>query len=575
MEGLATAFRRPFLCVIDMADENTEKKSANYSPCEILAGRLPIYTSIERFDPENEGAIITEINEALSIHVRNLIAMEYLYWYRRGITPVLARHKDIRPEICNKINVNYADEIATFKGGYFMTQPCYYMTKREGREEQEKVKKLNEYLVRSGKQIADNKLVDWFDTVGKANLFVQANDDRRVPFKAYALDPRSAFVAKSMGPGERPVYSVHTVVNGDKLLLDVSDDTYTYTIAGTVTGKLTTPEPKYVCTAVNIIDRKPNTLGFVPIIEYYYNRVAMASFEAAIPLIDASSFLQSDRLDAVDQAVQSLLVFYNCELEDEDGKAASPKMIREAGALFLKSIGENKADLKEIVTNLDQSQTQVFIDNLRDQILAVSAMPNSNQKTGHNSATGNAALIMADWYMADTAARNTEDLFRESNAYFDEIILHILREKGLLDIEQTDIELQFVRNETANAQSKAQTFQTYMAGGLHPILALAKSGASNDPVADYEQSKDWIKLRWGDPEAMLMGEGEGAEADPMATAKDGQSANYGTNVGGGSGDGKSGEGRVNAYWQMRNGKRVLIDAYQKRVKPKTREEKPE
>lgn len=558
-----------------MADERNDEKEKGYGPSTILAGRLPIYTSIERFDPDKPEEIITEINEALSIHVMNLIAMEYLYWYRRGITPVLARTKEIRPEICARINVNYADEIATFKGGYFMTQPCYYMTKREGEEEQEKVKTLNDYLVRSGKQIADNKIVDWFDTVGKGNLFVQATNDKDAPFKAYAIDPRSAFVAKSMSPGERPVYCGHTVVKGDKLIIDVSDDTNTYIIEGTVTGKLVTPEPTYVCTAVNVIDVKPNPLGYVPIVEYYYNRVQMASFEAAIPLIDASSFLQSDRLDAVDQAVQSLLVFYNCELEDEDGNAATPQMIRQAGALFLKSIGENKADLKEIITNLDQSQTQIFIDNLRDQILAVSAMPNNNQKSGHNAATGNAALIMADWYMADTAARNTEDLFRESNAYFDEIILHILREKGLLDIKQTDIELQFVRNETANAQSKAQTFQTYMSGGLAPVLALAKSGASNDPVADYEQSKEWIKLRWGDPDSLAAAEENYVDANPLETAKDGQSANYGTGgSGGGSGDGS---GRVNAYWQTRNGKRVLIDSYQKRVKPKpkTREEKPE
>ena len=556
----------PVFIGTDMADENTENRT-NYTPTTILAGRLPIYTSIERFDPNDEGSIITEVNEALAIHDMNLLAMEYLYWYRRGIVPVLGRKKEVRPEICARINVNYADEIATFKGGYFMTQPCYYMTKREGRAEQDKVKKLNDFLVRSGKQQADNKLVDWFDTVGKANLFVQANNDKNVPFKAYALDPRSAFVAKSMSPGERPVYCGHTVVIGDKLIIDVSDDTWTYTIEGTVTGKLTTPCPEYTCTAVRIIDKKPNTLGFVPIIEYYYNRVQMSSFEAAIPLIDASSFLQSDRLDAVDQAVQSLLVFYNCELEDEDGNSASVQAIREAGALFLKSIGENKADLKEIVTNLDQAQTQIFIDNLRDQILAVSAMPNNNQKSGHNAATGNAALIMADWYMADTAARNTEDLFRESNAYFDEIILHILREKGLLDIEQTDIELQFVRNETANAQSKAQTFQTYMAGGLHPILALAKSGASNDPVADYEQSKDWVKLRWGDPDAIIGAEGmmPAAGANGMEGAADGQQASQADN-------GEDTPGRVKAYWQMRNGRKVLIDSYTKRTKPEVRPE---
>ena len=172
---------------------------------------------------------------------------------------------------------------------------------------------------------------------------------------------------------------------------------------------------------------------------------------------------------------------------------------------------------------------------------------------------------------AETAARNTEDLFKESNAYFDEIVLHILREKKLLDIDQSEIELQIPRNDTANAQSKAQTFQTYMAGGLAPVLALSKSGASSDPIADYEQSKEWIKLRWGDPDAVVadptMQPQQPTGASPLEGAKDG---NF-------SGNGGSTPGQVSAYYQTRNGKRVLIDSYQKRVKPKVRqaEEKPE
>lgn len=552
-----------------MADEERKDECERGIRPELF-GRLPIYTTIERFNPDDEAQILEEVNSALSIHGQNVNAMDYLLRYRKGFTPVLARTKKVRPDICAKINVNYADEIATFKGGFFLTQPCFYIGKTE--DAQKGAKELNDFIVRSGKQKEDNKLVDWFDTVGKANLFVRANDDPRVPFKAFALDPRAALVARSLSPGNDPVFGLYIVVRNGRQLISLWDDTSVYTIEGAETTKNeTTVYPGYTLCATRVIDRQDNPLGKVPIIEYYYNRMYMASFEAALPLIDAASFLQSDRLDAVDQAVQSLLVFYNCELEDEDGKPTGSREIREAGALFLKSVGENKADLKEIVTNLDQSQTQVFLDNLRDQILAVSAMPNTNTRSSHNAATGSAALIMDNWYQAETAARNTEDLFKESNAYFDEIVLHILREKKLLDIDQSEIELQIPRNDTANAQSKAQTFQTYMAGGLAPVLALSKSGASSDPIADYEQSKGWIKLRWGDPDAVVadptMQPQQPTGTSPLEGAKDG---NF-------SGNGGSTPGQVAAYYQTRNGKRVLIDSYQKRVKPKVKqaEEKPE
>jgi hypothetical protein len=48
-------------------------------------------------------------------------------------------------------------------------------------------------------------------------------------------------------------------------------------------------------------------------------------------------------------------------------------------------------------------------------------------------------------------------------------------------------------------QAKAQAFQTLLAAGMHPELAAAKSGISNDPVADIEKSEKYLTMRWGDP----------------------------------------------------------------------------
>ena len=63
----------------------------------------------------------------------------------------------------------------------------------------------------------------------------------------------------------------------------------------------------------------------------------------------------------------------------------------------------------------------------------------------------------------------------------------------------SDFELQFVRNEQSNIQSKAQAYTTLVQGGLAPVLALAKSGVSNDPESDYKISEPWIKMKIGNP----------------------------------------------------------------------------
>lgn len=545
--------------------QTTEKATniiANY-----LTGRRTVWTSVEGFSPDKSkrGEMIAELNSALSIHVQNLIAEEYLYWYRRGITPVLAKTKTVRTEINNKINVNHADEIVDFKNGYFMTQPAFYVSRKEDKAITDKVDELNEYLYRSGKQIADNKTIDWFHTVGRGFIFVQSNDDDEKPFVAYALDPRSTFVARSLQPGNKPVYAVHTVTQGkDKLVLDVWTKDFVFTVMGSYKGTLATPYPDYTCTAVEVTKIKPNPLKRIPIIEYRYNSVDMGAFEGVLPLLDSISFLQSDRLDAVDQFVQSLLVFYNCELgEDEDGNPITPQLIRAMGAVFLKSEGDNKADLKEISSQLDQSQTQVFIDNLYEEVLSICGMPSSGHDRGYsNASTAQAQLARDGWFQADSTARNTEDLFLESNAEFDEIIVDILKKKGLLDLKTTDFTLQFVRNETVNIQAKAQAFNTLLASGMHPELAAKKSGVSNDPVSDMKMSEPWLLMRWGDPFAPKEDPmADGTDPDPSGTSGKPEVDDKNRPATSNDTDGLVG---THSYKRMQNGKEVEVQAYKKK-----------
>ena len=106
-----------------------------------MFGRLDIYAS---FDEINRDNVISELNSALVYHVMNMLQEEFLYWYTRGVQPILNRHKEIREDILNIVQVNTAAEIVDFKNGYLLQKPCSYIARRNG--VQSKVKKLNEYL---------------------------------------------------------------------------------------------------------------------------------------------------------------------------------------------------------------------------------------------------------------------------------------------------------------------------------------------------------------------------------------------------------------------------------------------
>ena len=438
------------------------------------------------------------MNTALPYHVQNLLQEDFLYWYRRNVQPILRRTKEVRPEIMNVVQENHADEICTFKNGYFLQKPAFYTARRKGA--QGKVNKLNEYLYRSYKQDADNKCVNWFHTVGKGVILVEPDrgNDPDAPVHAYALDPRSAFVVYSLRPGNEPVMGVNFVVSDGIAKFDVFTKDTVYHLTGTATGKMMTTQVNhnYITTAVSIDSMEPNTLGLIPIIEYRYNSINMGAFESVLPLLDEINNIVSNACDGVEQFIQSLAVATNCEFPE----GTTSNDIRKAGMIVLKSIGENKADFKILSQPLDQTQTKVLIDHLKNEVYRICSMPIVHDSGRTYDTTGSAVLANSGWYQADTAARNTEDLFKESNRQFDRIFIEILKRRGLLDIDINDFELHIDHGETVNIQAKAQSFNTLIASGLHPELAAQKSGVSNDPVSDLKMSEKWLKLMWGDPD---------------------------------------------------------------------------
>ena len=461
-----------------------------------LYGRLDIYSTFDDITEEN---LVYELNSALIYHVQNILKEEFLYWYRRGVQPILNRRKEIREDILNIVQENHADEIVSFKNGYFLTSPCSYVARRKG--VQGKLKKLNEFLYRSGKSEADNKVADWFHTVGKGVLLVEpTKNEPDVPFRAYALDPRSAFVVYSLRPGNKPVMGVNFVTRDGKSYFDVFTEKMVYHLSGSYNGKMMTPEKNhdFIVTATTIESSEPNVLGKIPIIEYRYNSINMGAFEACVPLLDSINNIVSNSIDGIEQFIQSLAIAVNCEFPEN----TTISDIRKAGMIALRSVGENKADFKVLSEQLDQEQTKVLVDRLYDQVLRIAAMPSRSSGQSTQSTTGQAVLANFGWYQADCSCRNTEDLFKESNRQFDAIIVDILRRRGLLDIDLNDFELNFTHNETANVQAKAQAFQTLISAGLHPELAAAKSGISNDPVKDMKMSEKWLEMIWGNPQTV-------------------------------------------------------------------------
>ena len=477
-----------------------------------LFGRRKIYTVVTDVTREN---VIEEVNRALGYHMMNVAEMNYLYWYRRGMQPILFRHKQIRPEINNKVLINNADMVVTFKNGYFLTSPVSYISRKEDDKVADEVKTLNEYLYISGKQAADNVVADWFHTVGVGAIFCDPTKDSEEakirPMSVYALDPRSAFVVYSLRPGNKPVYGVNLVTDSNVVYIDVITENVMYKLKGTIPPEKVTDIPNPLNAAYEIVSEEPNVIGRVPIIEYIYKSTRMSAFENALSIMDSINVAESNRLDAVEQTVQNLMVLYNCDLpEDENANT-----IRESGMIVLTSTTDNRADVKLMSESLDQQQTQTTIDDLYEQMLEKCGVPSSVRDGGSTSDNVGAVYLRSGWAMADTDARNTEDLYRESNRLFDEVFLRVLKRRGLVsaDLEITDFDVTFIRNSLNNLLVKTQAALNMKQLGMSPELAFAKSGLSNDPISDVESSQKYIDMMWVSPNTRILDENRTESVD--------------------------------------------------------------
>lgn len=462
----------------------------------ILSGRQKIYSPVENISKDN---LIDFLLPVLSAFSRNKFEMEYLYWYRRGIQPVLWRTKEVRKEICARTVVNLADEISIFKNGYFLTKPAFYISRSEKKNKAKAVDTLNEYLYMSGKHKADNEVVNWFHTVGVGVIYLEANkefsQDNNCPLNVYALDPRTSFVVYSLNPGNPPLAGINLVSVGDgEVMINVYTKDWIYTCRGGFKSKSDTTG-NLEALGVSVVSEVENAVGEIPMVEYTMNRNRMACFESVIPLLDGLNQIVSNQQDGIEQFIQSLCVATNCQFEE----GTTAETIRNAGMITLTSTDGNNVDFKILSEQLDQTQTQTAINNLLDRINSIAGVPFSTQSTGGTSDNVGAVYLRNGYEIADTFVRDTEDCFRDSNKQFDKVMLKILRMvlgESTPALSLNDIDIQFSRSECENLLTKSQSALNLMQLGLSPEVILEKTGLSNDPISDISRSEKYIKMVW-------------------------------------------------------------------------------
>jgi len=428
-----------------------------------MFGRQTIYTDQKEITSDN---VVDVLLRAARIHSQNQNEIQYLWDYYRGKTPILAKQKEVRESINHKISVNRAAEIVTFKRGYGFGEPIQYIRRGSDENLTGDINDLNEYMSNENKHSEDSALAEWMYVAGVGRRMVLPGVDEDEPFKIYTLDPRYSFVVKYNGLGEKVLMGVKFILRDNKWPV--------YSVY--------TKDRYYEIESGIITKEEPHSLEDVPIFEYPANAAQIGAFEIALPLLDAISEIESNRLDDLVQTVNSFLALLGGTIdEDTASKLDEYKML---------CLPEG-VDAKYLSVAMQQSDIQVLSDNLYETVLTICGIPNRNGGSS-TSDTGSAVYLRDGFGSAETHMQITENEFKCSEKRFLKMVLRIMRDMVGTTLTVRDIEIKFSRRNYDNLQTKSQVLVSMLNNPkIHPELAFTHCGMFLDPESAFLQSKAW------------------------------------------------------------------------------------
>ena len=457
--------------------EGTERTSElifmDSVPERVMFGRRIIYST----EPEiTDGNVAKVVEQAYIEHLTNRSEIQYLWDYYKGKQPSLYRTREIRDELTSHIVENRANEIVSFKVGYIAGKPVTYVSSANGDDVSETVGKLNDLMRIVGKPTKDRELIEWCMVCGLGYRYVVQNTNPVVksPFMLYTLDPRNTFVIRKNNFSREVLAGVNYVTDQNgQITFTVYTRNKVYTILHGG-GKVST---------------EWNSFGLIPIIEYQNNSARQGCFEICLTMLNAINDFDCARNEAVQQFVQSLMVLYNCQVED----GTTADTIRQAGMILLKSTGDSKADIKILAEQLDQSQNQTLKEDMYNAVLQICGVPSQSSGGTSDSSNNGAVILKNGWEGAETRAQDFETMFQLPEQETLSVVSVLCGDIAGLDFDPVDIEVKFTRRNYENILSKSQTLITMLNNDkVHPQKAYEASGLFVDTEEAYRMGMEWM-----------------------------------------------------------------------------------
>ena len=460
-----------------MLEADTVRSAGVHTP-PTLFGRRQIFTSETEITRDN---VLQVLSKALGTHMLNRAEEKYLEWYVRGKQPILQRVKAVNNEINNKVVVNIANQIVTFKTAEFAGEPIQYISRGNKKSVPRKIEQLNNMMLTEGKQSDDMELAFWMFTCGVGYRLVvhdwrngaDRDDLDEAPFAIYVPNPQNTFVVRVNDVTKRVVMGVTFVYTDSADKGGIRYTVYTENEVFTIDGALDRAD--------SIVDETRHNFGMVPMIEYPCNALYMSPIEVVHDMLNAISLTQSNRLDGIEQFIQAIMVFEGVDISREQFLE-----LKDLGALKLPpSMDGHSSRVYYLNEQLDQSQTQTLVDDMYQTVLQIVGMPSQGNANTSDSSNNGAIIMKNGWWNAEARALETEGMWKKAETNFLKVVLKICRQNNLLTgLAVSDLEPKFGRRSYEDLLTRTQSFSTLRSAQMPAVQAFKFSHLSKDPESD-------------------------------------------------------------------------------------------
>lgn len=423
-----------------------------------------------------------------------------MYCLNHAILGKVRAHNDT--DINNIVLIPDLKAKVDWKTGYVFGNPIKYAQNKTS--DTDDINYLNKYVRSACQRAVDKDVGTWAYATGVGYYFIEPrSDDFNIevdaPYVLYAVDADTCTKVYSSFIGNQALFDFiftkyeEVKTDGTRETVKVID-IYLKGALYSYEWRIGYPDWKRVRTETRGVN-KP-----LPLVEKRFNPDGIGIVAMGESMQYAIDHLVSNGLDNIEDIVNQIIVYKNCNLGDKpEEQAESHREGMRNGCLVLNSASkEFPADVDTLKTELSLKEVRELYSIINEKFHSALGIPMAMSSTNSGGTTKSGSEVANGYDNAYNRALDDINTFIKADTELLQKIMWICQntpDNKIDNLSPSDIEIKYSLNLTDNILTKTQSYVNLVQTGVPPTIALRLCKLSNDPEAEGKLIDDYIAER--------------------------------------------------------------------------------